>query len=281
MDIFDAARFFDDMAVVDAYTNAPLFTCGMDQDGGTESDGAASWRRTCSASRIVIPSRGVVRIGGEVFIAGRITRNYFDNQVIREHLLLHPSDGLFTIGPARQFIEASPGMRQFHGALAVRKQTKEAGESSQLFNVYDIYTSLTENAARDVIIRDPNNVFYRVQNSELQTGNYRTIYASELGPSALLQVTYTPSSGVYNPITDITGTGAPILIWAFFERYQSNYRYMTWAAEKFQNGDRILTVNAVNVVTPVSDETVTVSGVVYRVLSVQSDGLGCWELHLR
>jgi len=281
VDLYDAAQYFDALDVTDAYTGAYLFTCQMDQYDSTERDSITGWRRTCNAPQIVLPPRRVVRIDGDVFIAGRTVKDYFKNRPIREHLLLHPSDGLFTVGPAKEFLEEQPDMHQMYGALSFRKPFKEEGESSEFFSIYNIYISLTEVVKRDTIVKSPEGVYYRVQNVETQTGYYKTIYAAELETPALLQVTYVPSSGVYDPVTDSSGAGVPIITNAFLERYQTNYRYMTWAADKFRNGDKVLTISQQDVTAPTNNDRVTAGGVDYRVLSVQSDGFGSWELHLR
>ena len=283
MDLYDAAQYFDKLTATDAYSNTALFVCQMDQYDSSERDSMTGWRRTCSAPAITIPARRVIKIDNTPYIVGRTQKDYFNEYVIREHALLHPSDGLFTLGSAKQFLTTptSTALVSLHGAKALLQQKKEEGESSQLFSFYNVYIGLNESAAKDQIVKDPDGVYYRVQNVETQTGQYKSLSVSELGASALLQVSYVASSGVYDPITDSSGAEAPILIKAFFERYQTNYRYMTWAADKFRNGDRVLTVSALDVPAPTNNARVQAAGEDFKVLSVQSDGLGSWELHLR
>jgi hypothetical protein len=281
MDIYDVAQYFDGLEVTDAYSNAVLFTCQMDQYDGNERDSSTGWRRTCSAGDITVPTRRAVKIDSQAYLVGRLEKDYLCTRTIREHALLHPSDGLFTLGSAKQFITASTSLLSLHGAQSLQKEQKEEGESSQLFSLYSVYLGLNESASKDQIIKSPGGVYYRIQNVETQTGQYKTVHATELGASALLEVTYIASSGDYDHVTDLSGAETPVLIDAFFERYQSNYRYMTWAAEKFQNGDKVLTVNAEDVPAAANNDRVQVNSIDYRVLAVQSDGSGCWELHIR
>lgn len=281
MDIYDVAQFFDRLRVADAYSNVFLFDCQMDQYDVSERDSSTGWRRTCSAKEVETPARRVVTIDSQAYLVGRVEKDYLNEYVIREHMLLHPSDGLFILGSAKQFISSSSALVSLHGARSLRKEQKEEGESSRLFSVYSVYVGLNEGVARDQIIKSPDGVYYRVQNVGIQTGQYKTVYAIELGGSALTEVTYIASSGEYDHVTDLSGAGTPVLIDAFFERYQANYHYMTWAAERFQNGDRVLTVSAEDAPAPLNNDRVQVAGDDYRVLSVQSDGSGCWELHIR
>jgi len=283
MDLHGAARYFDCLPAVDAYSGASLFTCQMDQYDSTARDSMTGWRRTCSAEKIVLPARRAVAIDGDAYIVGRTVKDWFGSDVIREHALLHPSDGLFTLAPAKEFLVEDPDepLPTLHGALSLRREQKEEGESSQFFNLYSIFIGLTEPAGRDLIVLDPWGVYYRVQSVETQTGYYRTLFVSELGASALLPVTYYPSSGTYDVETDSSGAEDPIFIKALFERYQSNYRYMTWAAEKYRNGDVVFTVSKADIIAAKNNDRVIVGSENYRVLAVQTDGLGSWELHAR
>lgn len=282
MDIFGAATYFDGLSVLDAYSNAYLFTAQMDQYDATERDSMTGFRRSCSAGAVVLPARGVVSISSGVFLAGRTVKDYFQSSVIREHLLLHPSDGLFTKGAAKAFLEGySLGLTTFYGALALRKERKEEGESSQLFNLYNIYMAKVEACTRDQIVQSPNGGLFRVASVELQTGGYKTLFVAELEDGALLDVVYTPASGGYNPVTDTTVAGTAVLAPALLEKYQTNYRYMTAAAAKYLNGDMVLTLNTVNITTPAANDRVVANGVAYQVLEKQPDGSGCWELHIR
>jgi len=282
MDIYDAATYFDGLQVTDAYDDSELFTAQMDQYDATARDGMTSWRRSCSAAVVVMPDRRVVEIDGQPYIAGRRIRDYFQDQVIREHLLLHPSDGLFTCGTAADFLaEYSLSLTTLYGTLALRKELKEEAESSQYFSLYNIYIALGEVVSRDQIVQSPAGGYYRVQSVEQQTGEYQTLYVSDLSFDALVSVAYTSGSGVYDVASDQMIAGPSVAVNAFLERYQTNYRYLVDGALKFQEGDRVLTVSASDISEPAMNDRVQIDYVDYRVLSVQSDGLGGWELHIR
>jgi len=278
MDLYDVAAYFDDIPVLDGYSGSPLFICQMDQYDATNRDSMTGYRRTCSAPQINLPDRKVVDILGEKFICGRIIKDFFKGSVIRQHLLIHPADGLFLYGSARDFIDNAQ-LYSFYGARALRKEGKEEGESSQFFPLYNIYFGSTEYAQRDFLLKGPDDFYYRIQAFEIQTGNYNSVYVNEIGKDTLTTVTYIVA-GDYVIASD-SRSGHPTDITAFVERHQTNYRYLTWAAERFRAGDRVVTVSDADIVDPSNNDYVLIDGSSYQVLERQTDGLGCWELQVR
>jgi hypothetical protein len=281
MDIYGAAIYFDQLAVTDAYSGAALFNAQLDLYDASERDSMTGWRRSCSAAAVTMSARRAVAIGGQVYLAGNRTPDFLGGVKIREHLLLHPADGLYSRGWAKAFLEDDEdNLTDAYGALAIRKEVKEEGQSSQTFNLYNVYVATTETVYRDQLLLDANGVYFRVQNVERQTGGFKTLYVSELEAAPIFEVTYTPA-GAYDAATDTVTAGTQDAVQALYERYQTNYRYTRWAAEKFRNGDVVLTVNATDIAAPEPNDRFSVAGEGFRVLERQSDGHGCWELHLR
>lgn len=279
MDVRSAASFFDRQPVYDAYSGGLLFNGQPELYDGTVKDAAAGWRQSISAALVVAPPRRVVSINSAQFLLGRVVSDYFDGVTARQHAILHPCDGLFVRGTAAQFLLVS-GTTEFYAAEAIRKEQKEESESSQFFNMVAIYASTTEHVHRDHLIRDFDGVYYRVQNIEHTTGEFKTLVCSELGDDALCSVTYVVA-GAYNVATDTTGASTPVSTNAIVERWQSNYRYRTKAAVKCEPGDKIVTLRASAIAAPVPGDHFTINGIPYQVLAVQSDGNSCWELHSR
>lgn len=281
MDLFDAARYFDGMAVTDAYDASALFTGQMDQYQGTERDSMTGWRRSISAPAVTVPDRGAVSINGNIYLTGRTVEDYFQTEVIRTHLLLHPSDGLFTRGWAKAFIaEDDENLTEAYAALAIRKEQKEESESSQFFSLYNIYIATSESVTRDQLVQSPDGVFFRVQSVEPQTGGFVTLYVSELETNTLIELSYYVA-GEYDVTSDTVATEPAESISGFLERYQTNYRYTRWASEKFKNGDAVVTINADDIADPRNNDRIVIGSTGYRVLERQSDTQGCWELHVR
>ena len=104
MDLSVAASYFDTLSVQDGYSSAHLFYGQLDLYDGSNRDGGTSYRRSLSAPIITRPEREVFLIGTDRYLAGREVGDYFYGEKIRESVVLHPCDGLFTAGTAAQII---------------------------------------------------------------------------------------------------------------------------------------------------------------------------------
>jgi len=281
MDLMTAASFYDTLPVKDGYAGTALFDGQMDLYDGGARDGVTSYRRSISAAVVTRPARGVVLAGSDRYIIGREIKDYFDGEVIRSNLIIHPSDGLFTTGTAAQFLTTSVLLVSCYAAVSLNKEQKEESESSQYFNLVDVYCSTTETVPRGYLVKGPSGIYYRVQSFGMTTAGFQVLTCAELGAGVLLSSVSYVGPGTYVPATDSSTTPAPITISGILERYQSNYRYLLNEAKKFEVGDKVLTVTVAALATPAVGAHVTAGGVVYDVLGYQSDGFSAWELHLR
>lgn len=279
MDLDVATSFFDGLVATDAYTGTSLFTGQLDLYDAAIRDSPTGWRRTISAAVITKPTRGVLSVAGAQFLTGRIVFDTFQSDIIRQHLLLQPCDGLFEGGSSASFLTPGSPRTPFYAALALRKEMKEEGVSSQFFNLYGIYTALTEDFPRDYLIKDSTGNFYRIQNVEIQSGQLKTFVAGGIG-QALTSVDYSVL-GAYNSTTDSETWVTTEGVSAFVERFQDNYRYTQASAEKFKPGDQVITVSASVIVAPKAGDKITVGSSVSTVIGAASDGYGSWELHTR
>jgi hypothetical protein len=85
------------LSVYDGYTDDLLFLGQTNPYNGSVRDSVASWRQFISASAITLPSRGVVRIGTERFLAGRVVKDFFQGEVIRENVVIHPCSDTYRV----------------------------------------------------------------------------------------------------------------------------------------------------------------------------------------
>lgn len=280
MDIFDAAAFYDETPVLDAYSGATLFSGQLDQYDAAIKDSLAGWRRTISTAAPVLPTRGAVSIFGEYYLTGRVITDGFKGTTIRKHVLLHPCPGLFSLAPAVTFLTTGSTPATAYASAELRKEEKEEGVSSQLYSLVNIYLAPGETVARDYIAKGTDGIYYRVQNIEPQTGGLKTLVANELGSLVKTTISY-GTAGTYDSSTDTTGTTLIAGVGAFVERYQDNYRYTEPSAVKFTAGDKVVTVSATVIISPQAGDTTVLTDSVYNVVGYQSDGLGSWELHVR
>lgn len=282
MDLSTVAAWFDDLEVYDGYTNQLLFSGALDYYDGTVRDSSAGWRRSVSAQNVTLPARGVVKVNGEYFIAGRVVTDSFGPEgPMRKHLLLHPADGLYAFGSADAFIRGTPV--QAYGALSWLKDAREEEVSSNIHAIYNLYVSEMETLHEtDFLCRNiSSGAMFRIQGSARMPSGTVAYYVTALEPAVLQDVQYRAFTGGYDAATGLRPFAAAATVKALVERYQTNYHYQTNAAERFERADKVVTVSQQHIADPKAGELVTVGSTIYRILDKQSDGLGSWELHVR
>jgi len=284
MDMSVVASTFDNQPAYDAYSGTLLFTGQVAPYAGGLRDSVASWRQAISAQAITKPARGVITLGSEKFLTGRVVQDFFQGSIVRENLVLHPCDGLYLQGSAAAMVTSTllAELTPFYSNAVWRKTDKDEAESSEFYNLCDLYLSVTEAApVRDNMILSAAGILYRIRSVEAREGGFTAAVCSELGAHAILAATYTPN-GVYSPALDALVACTPISTTVIIERVQSNYRFSTADAAAYEPSDRVVTVAVAAVTLPKASDTLTVGGVGYRVISVQKDEPGtCWELHCR
>ena len=284
MDISIAASMFDDQPIYDGYTNDLLFVGQPVNYDGSVRDSVASWRESLSAAEIILPSRGIVLLGAGKFITGKVLQDFFQGDVVRENVILHPCDGLYSAGSAADFL-TSPlpsAVIPFFGSVAWRKVTSDDKESPEYHNVCDIYFSPTEGRlAPDSLILAANGIMYRVRSIEDREGGFLVAVCSELGFNTMVNVAYN-AKGTYNSVTDSFDAGTIIATRGVLELTKTNFKFLVADTAKYESGDRIITVKAIDIPQPKTEDVIEAVGVSYRIISVQLDNEGsCWELHCR
>jgi len=279
MELADAASFFDNQSVLDAYSSLVLFSGQPDLFDASTQDSEAGWRRTLSASGIVLPERGCIKLGSEVFITGRIIKDYWAGTVIREHLLLHPADSLVTGGTPDKFLGVA-GSVDFYAGVSWLKARKEEERTSEAIAVYDVYFSVTETVVPGMILLNAEGRYLRVYATDTRSGELAVSAAYDLGADALRSVSYV-AAGTYDPVTDSSGTSAPILADAIVEFYKTNYLYENNASTDFERSDRVVTLRQSVIADPQPGDTLVDQAKTFRVLERREESDACWALHVR
>lgn len=279
MDVATATAWFDTIPVYDAYSNALLFYGQLDLYDLSERDGGTSWRRTLSTTDLTAPARGCITIGGDQFVVGRQVNDMFEGDTHRTYLLLHPADESVQIGTAATFLGGGTPTTLYAGG-AWLKNMKVETEASESIPMYEYYVSASESPTPGMVLKDSGGVYYRVQVVDRRTGGLKVVVCYELGSTAVQTCTYTPN-GAYSVVNDAYAAGTPITASMLVEGWRSQYRYTNMAVRDFERGDAVITVRAATVASPVPGEIVAATAQTYKILSRQSDGAGCWELHGR
>jgi len=272
------------LPVYDGYTGELLFLGQTNPYGGGVRDSVASWRQAVSAAKVILPDRGVVKIGDERFIAGRIATDFFQGDSVRESVVVHPCGDSYRESSAANFLtEPIPDtVIPFYGDAVWRKIAKDEMESTLFFNLCNVYMSPTEpRPTRDNLILSSAGILYRIQSVESLEAGFNAAVCSELGDSSLITVTYT-AQGVYQASSDTLIDGTPVDFPAILELVQTNYRFSNLDAAKYKASDRIVTIRKSDVAQPEPADICVAEGTSYRVISAQDDVAGTsWELHLR
>jgi hypothetical protein len=263
MKLADVASYFDQTVAVDAYTGRNPIKLQLDLYDDSKRDGVTVERRIISlANGVKIPARGVVRFAETEWVVGRLNRDVFSGEVIRQKAIVQAADGLAQVRTAAQLLAAAPGTEAY-AARAWEKSAKEIDESSEMFDVYSIFMHASEAVVEGQFIS---------LSGELHV--VRDVFTTEAGfKSALAEVVETAvedatyRSRVLNPVTE-AWTPTDTSIKALQLRWQTWYRYDSRASERFLEGDEVIVVQS-EVPAKANDQLVR-SGVVWRVLSVDT-----------
>lgn len=281
MEFVGASGFFDTQPVLDAYSGSLLFYGQPDTYNASTRDSETGWRRVLSAQDATLPLRGCVLLGADRFVVGRTVSDFFQGEIVRENLLLHPADYLVDVATSAGFLSSPVLKSQMYAGVSWLKERKDESLSSDTLAMYDVYCAGYEAIARGMVLKLPGGSYLRVAGVDLRSGGLLVLATYDLDTNPLRSVVYTPSTGVYQVTTDAYITGTPVTIPAFIESYRSNYHFQNSSAEKFERADKIVTIKNTAVSSPKPEDTLVDSGVTLRVLDCQSDGLGSWELHTR
>ena len=286
MDVATAASFFDDQPILDAYSSAVLAYGQPDLYDSAERDSNTGFRRSVSVvPGTSQPARGCIKFESDNYVIGRKVHDFFQGSAVREHWVIHPSDGLMQAAASSVFLAAGTPT-SLHGALSWIKDKKEELRTSDMSPAYDFYCHTSESLSPGMIIKTPGGIYYRLASAGSRSGGLLAAVAYQLGTTAKRTISYTAASTTYDPATGAYAAGTPANIAAFVEGYQTNYLYLNNAAEKFEKADMVVTVLKTAVATPKSTDRLTdTSGpegaLVYRIVDHQSDGALAWALHVR
>jgi hypothetical protein len=278
MDVSVAAGFFDDQPVYDAYSGALLFYGQPDLYDLTKSDSVRGYRRTLASTALSLPARGCIRFGEEVFVVGRVIKDFFQGENHRSYVLLHPVDGLMSYGWPLGFISGTPTTA--YAAETWLKDRKFEEEGSLLRPEYVHYFHPSEPVLQGMVMKGPDGRYFRVQAVSKQTGGMLAVTGFDLGATALQSVSYS-SAGSYDPVTDSSSAAPPVSVQALVEFFRANYDYPNLSAQKYEKGDLTVTVSQADITLPAASDIITISGREYRVLDSADDKNGCWEIHVR
>lgn len=275
MDIRDAARYFNDDPVYDAYTGALLFYCHTTPHDDHTSSGATARRRSMiTAADTVAPARHAVTIYGEAWIVGNSNPDGFQGVQIRRSYGLKKSTGLVDLLTPGQACLGAAGT-PFHAHKEYFRDMQEAHTASDWDTMWNIFCPPGEAVTAGVFLRQGGSLM-RVRNAYLTMEELIVAETDQLDADALQSATFT--SAVLDLATDsTTETDTPVpVIQTDMAKF---FRYRTLAEADLQPGDRTVFVPASSY-TPKTGELFLMQGARWRVVTAVPE-LDSFAVHAR
>ena len=275
MKLRNVAKAFDKLVFADAYHPTTTFKGQFDAQQNPTRDSLTDMRQVLSAApEAAIPARRTVQTpDGFVWLVGDEIRDYFRAEHIRSNYVVHQASELAAVKTLSETILASAG----HAAYASRiwvKGSKQIEADSQIVNVYDIYFAQGEPLAEGTLVYLSDR-WHLIRSLYPSAAGMLVAMVDELPEPVWVSAALT--SRKYVPETDEQIT-ASALVGALRIHWQSHFRYLSAASEKFKPGDTVLIIRKADATVRVGD-IVEVVGNSYRVDDVVDDGL-VWAAHL-
>lgn len=274
MKLSKVASFFDRDFAIDAYTNLPLFKAQFSTYDGSKPDGSFEQRRTVSVQHDVKPApRRAVRIQRQVWIMGEFMLDTFNDKIARKTSSAKLATGLYSLlTPGQAALAATTGYVEAYGYAYYLKDVVNPLSTSSYEPFYDVTFGSVEPIVDGMFIRSSDKLFHARSVSKEPEGYLKASCDDLLNAYVTAEF-----SGAFDPVTETNGTGVTttgILVDMF-----KLYDYRTQADFIEGRGDKSLIV-AQSEVVPVSGQTVTIDGVLWRVFGVKAYQ-DAWNVHLR
>lgn len=273
MRLYDAARIADTVTASDAYTG-DTFLCQFEPMSFSKIDGVSILKRQASiAPTVAIPTRGCITIEGQTYLVGHGAPDYWNGSVIRVTLILQGATGLAELNSiAAELAGTDP--TEAYAALAFSKYQPDSDDSSRYQPQYQIFLAGSESAPADSLIK-LGGAWYLVKESYISTSGLLVSLVNLIATPDFETITF--SSQTYNPLTDAyTETTSSVKILRV--KWSEHYKYLSIGSTQYERGDQQLFL--LKATTPKPSDTLTLSDGVWKVLSVQDEGL-LWTCHAR
>ncbi len=210
MRLKNAAKYFDDIPITDAYTDTLLpykgqFSTFIEQN----PDGSTATTRTMSlAPGLALPERGVIKLLGETWMVGQTSQDGIYGESIRQTVPLRRVTDLFTKLTPGQAVVRGPSTT-LYGRKQYLKDTTDATQTAAYFPFYELYFSAGEELPRPgTFFRTPKGTLFRSRSA------YRTMTEMVCAQCDLVEKSSTTTaefgSMLYDPILDSYGTGMQV-----------------------------------------------------------------------
>jgi hypothetical protein len=270
----NAAKFFDDTQVYDAYTGRYLWLCQFSSFNDANAVGSTSTRRILSiTSDLLLPTRRAVKIFDDIWLVGDGNPDSWKGSIIRQSFNMKKATALVALLTPAEACLSSAGVTAYAQAIYF-KDTVNSLNNADYDPFWNYFFAPGEAVAKGKFIRDGSRLL-RIRSSYLPLEDLRIAQSDEvdIGPVAAVFQT-----GAYVPATDTYATGTVSTFMLMFD-FTKAYSYLTEASEKVATGDMNALVPKA-ALTPVVGNNVTISSVAWKIVGMDTES-DCWLLHLR
>ena len=265
--------YFDKTPILDVVTGRTLFYGQMDLYDDAKRDSATAYRRVLSvAPTTTIPASRLVKILGSIWIVGDEETDGLAT-AHRTKYVLHPAPTQLLVNRLSAHVLGTTPTTVW-GDMVWFKDGKEEAQSSRSVPMYSAYTPLPADIKEFDIIK--------VGTQGYLVGHPHTMASGVLSATCVhlefAVAVATLATRVYDPVLGKYTSTAPSTVNCQRIRWQSLYLFDSQASTKYQEGDCSLVFPTGT--TLATKDTVTLSGVLWNVLSVDTLG-GAVVAHCR
>lgn len=269
------ARKFDNVVAQDAY-GTDTFMVQYEPMSFSKIDGTSVTKRMVSAApEITMPARGAIKIDGMNYVVGHGAPDYWMGEVIRVSYVIQGATGLANLHSIASAIAQTAPVTAY-AALVFSKYMPEANDNSKYPPQYQVFLAGSESAPADSLIQ-LDGKWFLVKQSYISTSGLRIALANELDEPVFETVSY--GARAYDPITD-SYTSSTSSVRVLRVKWSEHFHYLTVSDETYQRGDIQILAMQSDLPNVKASDIMTLSDGVWRVLSVQDEGVTV-SLHMR
>lgn len=275
MRLANAANFFEDTVLRDAYTNLGLFKGSVEVDG-TSGSSTLSRRHALSLPvGVSLPARRTIKAHDEVWIIGDPVKEVFAGKPIRVSFMAARATDLFLAqSPGNAALGTTGGINVW-GQNSYLKSTVNGPTDSEYDSQYECFFSTSELILKGTFLKNNGRIFH-VRNTHKTIENFLVGECDQLDESSFVNIVF--ATGTYNPVLDVFGVGTTSTTGIMLDMYQL-YSFATAAQPFDRAGDKSLVVSK-SALTPEIGKTAQIAGRNWRIIA-KTDYADAWVLHIR
>lgn len=277
MEFSDAAAFFNDDEIFDAYTDELLFMGHTTPHDDHTSSGATSRRRTLIAAiDAVAPARRAIRWYDTFWVVGGNNTDGFQAGEVRRSFGLKKSTGLMTVLTIGQACLATADVgTQLHAHKEYYRDMTDSRTSSDYDVMYNVFVGAGEMVAKNLIL-EQNGRFLLVRNVYDSADEFLVAEADAFDADARQEITFLGQPGLD---FDTAAAASNIVTHALQTDSSKFYVFRALAEGTDQPGDRTVFV-ARSAVTPAVGMTFTMQDLTWRATICVAVG-DAWAIRAR